>query len=25
LEDVKSLTNSLKIFGMYKKGKVVKG
>ncbi len=25
LEDVKTLTNSLKIFGMYKKGKVVKG
>jgi prephenate dehydratase len=25
LEDVKSLTNSLKIFGLYKKGKVVKG
>ena len=25
LEEIKSLTNSLKIFGMYKKGKVVKG
>ena len=25
LEDVKGLTNSLKIFGLYKKGKVVKG
>jgi len=25
LEDVKALTNSLKIFGLYKKGKVVKG
>lgn len=25
LEDIKSLTNSIKIFGMYKKGKVVKG
>jgi prephenate dehydratase len=25
LEEVKALTNSLKIFGMYKKGKVVKG
>jgi len=25
LEEVKVLTNSLKIFGVYKKGKVVKG
>ena len=25
LEDIKSLTNSLKILGLYKKGKVVKG
>ena len=25
LEEVKSLTNSIKIFGMYNKGKVVKG
>jgi prephenate dehydratase len=25
LEEVKSLTNSLKIFGIYQKGKVVKG